>query len=68
MALSRNRTQAEAAAELHISPASLRRYINDGTVSPPPVEPFGKGTRNVYDDAWIVKAQLQLEILRRRNG
>ena len=67
MPLTRNRTQAEAASELHISVASLRRYIADGKLVPPKTEPWGLSQRNVYDDAWIARAKLTLENLRRRH-
>jgi hypothetical protein len=53
VALSRNRTQAEAAADLGLSSAGLQRYLSIGDLPAPPTEPYGLGLSIYCVDKWI---------------
>jgi DNA-binding transcriptional MerR regulator len=58
------KTIADAATELGVSVASIRRYIKDGSFPRPQRVFFGKQSYQVFSDEYLKEAKIKLANMR----
>ena len=51
---------SEAAAQLGVSPSTLRRYLKEGFLTEPGWGRVGRRRQREYDETWIQAAKAQL--------